>query len=373
MLLDPNSAPKVFDSPVQRSLRPLGSFFSSGPQPAVSTEHARSCGELIGRHSLNLIEACGQLNLSGLHSAAVSLYRPLEDALDCLGAVTLIAGDAERWQCGHLRPSDAAKLWHERLKRQNAATGELMPDYRKQMRSLFNNLAHCSPEAVFWDVFRQPHPFDANLFRFRINHSRRIIESNAHRIDAYLIAHCLELLEVVQSGYAPILRSQSGLQNEISRLESEIAEILKEHARAGSLDSLTLPHEMEVELQKLSPDGKEILLIAGNWVGRWDCGNTSIEKGALRIEQQGEFLHGWLKTSAQHDAQRFEITEELSGIVSERRVLLDGISDKIEPETQEYTFSLDSFELVLSDDSNVLFGSHSCLLGAGPAVFRKSV
>jgi hypothetical protein len=62
--IDPNSAPRAHDSPVQRIIQIVDSFFSSDPQPASKTEQARVCGELVGRHLLNLIAACGELNLS---------------------------------------------------------------------------------------------------------------------------------------------------------------------------------------------------------------------------------------------------------------------------------------------------------------------
>jgi len=180
MLLDPNSAPRVPDSPVQRAIKILNGFFSSKPQPVAPTEQARSCGEIIARHLLNLMAGCGMLNLSGLHSAAVVLFRPLEDAHDCLGAVTLIAGAAERWQDGLLSPAEAAKFWHARLERRDPRTGVALPDYRKNLRSLFNNLAHCSPVVTYWDVFREPHPSEPSLFRFSINHKQLIIESHAY-------------------------------------------------------------------------------------------------------------------------------------------------------------------------------------------------
>lgn len=369
MLIDPNSAPRVPDSPIQRSIQILDGLFSLGPQPAAKTEQARFCGELIGRHLLNLMVACGELNLSGFHSAAVLLFRPLEDALDCLGAVTLVAGAAERWQRGQLRPSDAARLWHERLRRRDPRSGEIISDYRQRLRSLFNNLAHCSPAVAFWDVFREPHASERDLFRFTVKHRGLIIESNAYRIDGYLIAHCLEFLQLVSLGYAAFLQSQSSLWTDLARLESEIEEILKQHLGAGSLESI-LPREMEVELElKMSADDGEATSVGGRWLGGWSCDAKQVENGVLRIEQQGRFLHGWLRTRV----GRFDTTEELTGFVSERHVLLDGISSKFEPYSEEeYQYSLDSFELDLSEDASDLSGKHSCSSGAGLALFKRA-
>ncbi len=108
----PGEVVRLANSPVQKALRVLERLFAAAPQPRVPTGTAtRACGELLGRHVLNLVGACGELNLSGSHSAAVTLFRPLEDALDCLAAVTLVAGAADRWLADDLKPSEAAKLW----------------------------------------------------------------------------------------------------------------------------------------------------------------------------------------------------------------------------------------------------------------------
>ena len=56
------------------------------------------------------------------------MLRPLEDALDCFAAVTMVKGAAERWSARNLKPSDAAKTWIE------TAGDSFLAGYRKTLR-----------------------------------------------------------------------------------------------------------------------------------------------------------------------------------------------------------------------------------------------
>lgn len=134
-------------SPVQQSLEVLRVIISDTPLPEAPSREAYFVAPILALHTLYLIEGAGQLNSMGYHSAAVSLFRSIEDALDCFAAVTPVPGAVESWLRGELRASDAAKLWvaTEAESFEHAHdTGASLSDYRKRLRSQFNKYAHCS-------------------------------------------------------------------------------------------------------------------------------------------------------------------------------------------------------------------------------------
>ena len=53
----------------------------------------------------------GMINAAGYHSAAVTLMRSIEDALDCLFAVVQSDINANKWLNGELKASQAARTW----------------------------------------------------------------------------------------------------------------------------------------------------------------------------------------------------------------------------------------------------------------------
>lgn len=91
-------------SPVLRARNWIKDFLATAPQPDIGTA-AKSDALLVGNHLLHLISGCGLLNGSGFHSAAVVLLRPMEDALDCFAAVSLIKDAAEQWSARRLKPA----------------------------------------------------------------------------------------------------------------------------------------------------------------------------------------------------------------------------------------------------------------------------
>lgn len=320
----PSELVRLKNSPVQKVLRILDQLFAAAPQPRARTMSARACGELLGRHVLNLVGACGELNLSGFHSAAVTLFRPLEDALDCLAAVTLVAGAADRWLMDDLKPSDAAKLWVGRVS-VKPITGETFGDYRRRLRSTFNPLAHCTPVLAEWDAFLDEERTGSTSPPVRINHERYIIVSNAQRVDAFLVAHCWELLAVVESAYATYIDMHPDVSSDLQATKKEYRRLLEEHFQLKLLESIQPP---EIEHQSARPTVAD-----------------------------GDSIH--------------TITEEFSGVRAGDRLFLDGASAAITPMADDVVFMLDSFELALTAEGTKLKGRHSCRIGDGEAVFRR--
>ncbi len=190
-------------NPVHRAIGWLARLFADEAQPNVSSERARSAAAGLGTHLLHLLRGYGILNLNGYHSAAVSLLRPAEDALDCFAAVVLVGGAAEAWSEGRLRASDAARAWTP-LVDDMIAPGMSLADYRRRLRDQFNDLAHCPPEVSAWNLYFSPERRDpqtgAVTGLLKLNIIPEVIASNAHALDAHLVAHLLELLHIARRG-----------------------------------------------------------------------------------------------------------------------------------------------------------------------------
>lgn len=210
--------------PVLRTLKLLQQIFSEVPMPVAGTEASRNTTALIGVHLLHLIRGCGLLNGTGFHSAAITLFRPMEDALDCFGAISLVPGAAESWQAGKLKASDAAKLWTSGVNDAEVRNMSLA-DYRKYLRRDFNNYSHCSSAVCNWNLYFKPFQNTANQGTLELNFIPFIIDRNGHAIDAYETAHILELIDLVERAYI----ARRDILNELEGLKKEVEEIMRQH------------------------------------------------------------------------------------------------------------------------------------------------
>ena len=223
------------------SLDAIGVLASQAPFPKIRTEPARRAAERILLHIIMLVESASQLNAQGRHSCALSLLRPLEDALDCLAAVSLVPDAAERWQRGELRPSDAARVSEHEFPPVVLPDGAEAADYRKGLRTHFNRYAHCSPELVSWDLYLSP---DSEAVRqvfecpeqertisieLRANHDRRLLEQNAVRVSAYLAAHVSEVISVIEMAYDVFLSANPQAAAALLTLKAAMEAHLVEH------------------------------------------------------------------------------------------------------------------------------------------------
>jgi hypothetical protein len=189
--------------------------------------------------------ACGQLNISGHHSAAVVLFRPLEDALDCFAAVTMVEGAAERWSTRKLKPSDAAKAWVAIAGEKLDPDNESLSRYRRALRGQFAHYMHCSYDLCLWDLFFNPSSLDSRsnqlVGTYELNTSGSVINTNAHSIDAHLTAHHLEFIEIVKHAYSRELSHVPHQMRELTRLENEVVEIMERHNDHGCQNVMEPP------------------------------------------------------------------------------------------------------------------------------------
>lgn len=78
------------DSSVQQVLKLLHILLADEkPMPNANTNQAKFMSALILTHILGLCDSAGLINCRGYHSAAITMFRSIEDATDCFAAVAL--------------------------------------------------------------------------------------------------------------------------------------------------------------------------------------------------------------------------------------------------------------------------------------------
>lgn len=84
-------------SPVQKAIKLIWEIFANHPLPNNKSIASQSAAEQIVLHLLGTMNSIGMINAAGYHSAAVTLMRSIEDALDCLFAVVQSDVNANKW------------------------------------------------------------------------------------------------------------------------------------------------------------------------------------------------------------------------------------------------------------------------------------
>lgn len=109
-------------------------------------------------------------------------------------------------------------------------------EYRKGLRNAFNKYSHASYDLCLWDLYFKPQKADPDaegtIGTVEINHPRRVINSNAHSIDAHLTAHHLEFIEAIKTSYSEALKEFENVR-ELEKLENEIQAIMRKHDSHG--------------------------------------------------------------------------------------------------------------------------------------------
>lgn len=243
-------------SPVQQALRCFRAIAKEMPMPNANTEQSRSAAALILTHLLGLCDGTGLINCRGYHSAAITLFRPIEDATDCLAAVSLDAKAAKNWSVGSLKSSDAAKIWTS-ISRVNLSTEIHPSEYRRIIRSALNNYSHCTSIQAHWNVYIKS--TGEKKCTTELNTIPLVINSNSYYIDRYLCAHIYELIEVFFIVFSNYFASDSALKEQLEMLKTEIVEVVDDFLAFitnNKIDisappellpiSLDYPHESEV-------------------------------------------------------------------------------------------------------------------------------
>jgi len=212
------------------------------PRPKIKTDVAKLCAEAIGLHMIMLILAASDANLKGRHSSAIFMFRGMEDALDCFAAVSLIPGAADKWVEGKLKASEAAKLWEPELGEITLPNGEKAIEYRKNLRNYFNAFTHCTPYLTDWNAypcFTANNLPDSHLnAQLYLNHQMTVLEQNAIRIGAFLTAHLLEFIRVIEMVYSQFLDKNKDLKNSLGKSARDLEKQLKDNFGAVYLEEM---------------------------------------------------------------------------------------------------------------------------------------
>jgi hypothetical protein len=250
------------------SLDALTRIISKHPKPQVDTEVAQFSAYAIANHLIFLVLTVSDANAAGRHSAAISLFHNVEDALDCFGAVSLITGAAEQWANGDLRASQAAMLYEGRLGAVKLCTGEAVIDYRRRLRSHFQQYEHCAPNLIDWDLYPYFSSEDIKkLFNkeidcdirseIKVNPGDRLLSQNANRIGDYLAAYMLEFSRLVELGYENFLEANIKLKNDLKDMISKMENKAIRQIKAIYLE--LLPPEMH-NPRIQHPDNPEMIV-----------------------------------------------------------------------------------------------------------------
>lgn len=235
------------------SLDALTRIISKRPKPQVDTEVAQFSAYAIANHLIFLILTVSDANVAGRHSAAISLFHNVEDALDCFGAVSLIRGAAEKWANGDLTGNQAAILYEGRFGAVRLPTGEPVIDYRRRLRSHFQQYEHCTPNLIDWDLYPYFNSEDIKkLFNkeidcdirseIKVNPGDRLLSQNANRIGDYLAAYTLEFSRLAEMGYENFLEANIKLKSELKEMISKMENKTIRQIKAIYLE--LLPPEM---------------------------------------------------------------------------------------------------------------------------------
>lgn len=210
-------------SPVQQALKLLRIFAGEKPMPNANTNQAKSMSALILTHILGLCDSTGLINLRGHHSAAITMFRPIEDATDCFAAVASDTKAAKNWAEGNLKSSDAAKIWTNTVNITLTDRTNLS-EYRKIIRHALNNYSHCAPNQANWNVYLES--IGDKKCIMELNTKPLVINLIAYYIDRYLCTHLYELIEIILIVFSKYFEAHYSSKERLEVLRVEIEKIV---------------------------------------------------------------------------------------------------------------------------------------------------
>lgn len=236
-------------SPVQQALKLFRSLAHEKPMPNANTIESKSVSALILTHLLGLCDSAGMVNCRGHHSAAITLFRPIEDATDCFAAVASDTDAARKWLEGNLKSSEAAKIWIDAI---NLSDGSSLGEYRRTIRHAFNNYSHCTPNQAHWNVYLES--IGEKKCTMELNTKPSVINLNAYYIDQYLCIHLYELIDVILIVFSDYLYENNSLREQMEALQISIEKVFVdflEFIKSDKIDVSVAP-----EIARLNNDGE---------------------------------------------------------------------------------------------------------------------
>lgn len=232
--------------PVQKAIKMIWETFVNHPVPNNKSTASQTAAEQIVLHLLGTMNSIGMINAAGYHSAAVTLMRSIEDALDCLFAVVHSDINANKWLNGELKASEAAREWTE-----NKVIDQAMPlgDYRKNIRHGLNNYSHCSPNQTNWNIYRKNDK--KGTCSLELNYQHAVISTNGYYIDRYLCIHLYELMDNLLFYYSDYFENKERIKKYFEKLKEDIEKIIKDFLNDIGRDKLYI--DTPPELEGLNP------------------------------------------------------------------------------------------------------------------------
>lgn len=239
-------------SPVQKAIKMIWEFFANHPVPNNKSIASQLAAEQIVLHLLGTINSIGMINAAGYHSAAVTLMRSIEDALDCLFAVVQNDINANKWLNGELKASEAAKKWTADKMADRAIP---LGDYRKNIRHGLNKYSHCSPNQTSWNVYRKSD--EKGTCSLELNYQRAVISKNGYYIDRYLCIHLYELMDNLPLYYSDYFVDKEERRKHFEKLKCDIETIIKDFLGGIGSDKLYMDTPPELDGLTTSPEEQD--------------------------------------------------------------------------------------------------------------------
>jgi hypothetical protein len=148
--------------------------------------------------------------------------------------------------------------------------------------------------------------------------------------------------------------------------QSEISTYLEDIS--GNLKFLESPKRIDLNSQKstISVD------VTGNWKASWRSAHQDVEhQGIIHITQRQEQLLATLTVTIESDKVLTVVQEELTGILQDQQVSLNGVSYTFIHQGNSEDYYLDNFKLKLTTDDNSMIGEHYDIKGETPAIFIR--
>ena len=185
-------------SPVQKAIKMIWEIFANHPLPNNKSIASQSAAEQIVLHLLGTMNSIGMINAAGYHSAAVTLMRSIEDALDCLFAVVQSDINANKWLNGELKASQAARTWTaDKVVDQSIPLG----DYRKNQTWTKQKSTATVLRIRQAGIFIEKSD-EEGTYRLELNYQHAVISKNGYYIDRYLCIHLYELMDSLPLYYS---------------------------------------------------------------------------------------------------------------------------------------------------------------------------
>lgn len=229
-------------SPVQKAIKLIWEIFANHPLPNNKSIASQSAAEQIVLHLLGTMNSIGMINAAGYHSAAVTLMRSIEDALDCLFAVVQSDVNANKWLNDELKASQAARTWTaDKVVDQSIPLG----DYRKNIRHGLNKYSHCSPNQTSWNIYRKSD--EKGMCRLELNYQHAVISKNGYYVDRYLCIHLYELMDSLPLYYSEYFADKEERRKLFEKLKYDIETIIKDFLNSIGSDKLYMDTPPELE------------------------------------------------------------------------------------------------------------------------------